>query len=112
ITIESGPFCIADCRFRIADCEENNNLRKFEIRISKSETSTNLQSKWSILARSMAVQFEFWLFEFVLIFGIRYSDFIPPAAETKRPNRFASPTNGSGNAAGCLLTWKPSSRIF
>ena len=38
------------------------------------------------------------LFEFVLIFGIRYSNFILAAAETKRPNKFASPTNG-GDAA-------------
>jgi hypothetical protein len=56
--------------------------------------------------------FEFWLFEFVLIFGIRYSNFILPAAETKRPNKFASATNGSGNATGCPLTWVRRSRIF
>jgi hypothetical protein len=47
-------------------------------------------------------------------FDIRDSifEFYPAAAETKRPNKFASPTNGSGNAAGCPLTWVPRSRIF
>lgn len=41
--------------------------------------------------RQVDGQFEFWLFQFVLIFGIGYANFILPAAETKRPNKFASP---------------------
>jgi hypothetical protein len=41
-------------------------------------------------------------FGYSSLFDIRSSifEFYPAAAETKRPNKFAIPTNGSGNAAG------------